>query len=70
MQQTQDPSRYSEAMREYRYVIQREPELAPYRNDVGGLLEGASSELAAAKATHELTGHSRFRRRVRDAASG
>jgi diguanylate cyclase (GGDEF)-like protein len=39
-------------------------------HDVGGLLDAASSELAAAKATHELTGHSRLRRRVRDAASG
>jgi diguanylate cyclase (GGDEF)-like protein len=39
-------------------------------HDVGGLLEAASSELAAAKATHELTGHSRLRRRVWDAASG
>jgi diguanylate cyclase (GGDEF)-like protein len=37
--------------------------------DVGGLLEAASRELEAAKASHELTGHSRLRRRVRDAAS-
>jgi diguanylate cyclase (GGDEF)-like protein len=37
--------------------------------DVGGLLEAAAGELAAAKASQELTGHSRLRRRVRDAAS-
>ena len=37
--------------------------------DVGGLLEVAAQELAAAKASHELTGHSRLRRRARDAAS-
>jgi diguanylate cyclase (GGDEF)-like protein len=36
--------------------------------DVGGLLEAAARELAQAKASHELTGHSRLRRRVRDAA--
>ena len=37
--------------------------------DVGGLLEVASRALAAAKETYELTGRSRLRRRVRDAAS-
>ena len=37
--------------------------------DVGGLLEVAAQELADAKASHELTGHSRLRRRARDAAS-
>jgi diguanylate cyclase (GGDEF)-like protein len=37
--------------------------------EVGGLLEAASRELAAAKATHELTGHSRLRRRARDAVT-
>jgi diguanylate cyclase (GGDEF)-like protein len=37
--------------------------------DMGGLLEVASRELAAAKDSHELTGRSRLRRRVRDAAS-
>jgi diguanylate cyclase (GGDEF)-like protein len=37
--------------------------------DVGGLLGVAAQELAAAKASHELTGHSRLRRRARDAAS-
>jgi diguanylate cyclase (GGDEF)-like protein len=37
--------------------------------DVGGLLDAASRELAAAKESHELTGRSRLRRRVRDAAS-
>ena len=37
--------------------------------DVGGLLEVASRELAAAKDSRELTGRSRLRRRVRDAAS-
>jgi diguanylate cyclase (GGDEF)-like protein len=36
--------------------------------DVGGLLDAASRELAAAKESHELTGRSRLRRRVRDAA--
>ncbi|HVC40522.1 MAG TPA: GGDEF domain-containing protein [Candidatus Saccharimonadales bacterium] len=36
--------------------------------DVVGLLEAASRELATAKASHELTGRSRLRRRVRDAA--
>jgi len=36
--------------------------------DVGGLLDAASRELAAAKESHELTGRSRIRRRVRDAA--
>jgi diguanylate cyclase (GGDEF)-like protein len=35
--------------------------------DLGGLLEVASRELAEAKASHELTGRSRLRRRVRDA---
>jgi diguanylate cyclase (GGDEF)-like protein len=34
--------------------------------DVGGLLEMAARELAEAKASHELTGRSRLRRRVRD----
>ncbi|MGA8362600.1 MAG: sensor domain-containing diguanylate cyclase [Candidatus Dormiibacterota bacterium] len=38
--------------------------------EVGGLLEAASHELATAKASHELTGRSRLRRRVRDAAQG
>lgn len=33
--------------------------------DVGGLLETAARELAEAKASHELTGRSRLRRRVR-----
>jgi diguanylate cyclase (GGDEF)-like protein len=37
--------------------------------DVGGLLDAAALELEAAKASHELTGRSRLRRRVRDAAS-
>src|SRR6202035_1397858 len=37
--------------------------------DVAGLLDAAASELEAAKATHELTGRSRLRRRARDAAS-
>ena len=37
--------------------------------DMGGLLEVASRELAAAKDSRELTGRSRLRRRVRDAAS-
>jgi diguanylate cyclase (GGDEF)-like protein len=36
--------------------------------DLGGLLEVASRELAEAKASHELTGRSRLLRRVRDAA--
>jgi diguanylate cyclase (GGDEF)-like protein len=35
--------------------------------DLGGLLEVASRELAEAKTSHELTGRSRLRRRVRDA---
>jgi diguanylate cyclase (GGDEF)-like protein len=37
--------------------------------DMGGLLEVASRELADAKGSRELTGRSRLRRRVRDAAS-
>ena len=37
--------------------------------DVGGLLDAAAGELDAAKASHELTGRSRLRRRVRDAAA-
>ena len=37
--------------------------------DVGGLLDAAALELEAAKASHELTGRSRLRRRVRDAAT-
>ena len=37
--------------------------------DVGGLLDAAARELEAAKASHELTGRSRLRRRVRDAAT-
>lgn len=37
--------------------------------DVAGLLDAAARELEAAKASHELTGRSRLRRRVRDAAT-
>jgi diguanylate cyclase (GGDEF)-like protein len=37
--------------------------------DVGGLLDAVALELETAKASHELTGRSRLRRRVRDAAS-
>ena len=37
--------------------------------ELGGLLEVALRELAAAKDSRELTGRSRLRRRVRDAAS-
>jgi diguanylate cyclase (GGDEF)-like protein len=43
--------------------------VAVYPNDsqdVGGLLEVAAQELEAAKASHELTGRSRLRRRARD----
>ena len=36
--------------------------------DVSGLLDAAARELEASKASHELTGRSRLRRRVRDAA--
>jgi diguanylate cyclase (GGDEF)-like protein len=37
--------------------------------DVGGLLDVAAHELTTAKASHELTGRARLRRRVRDAAT-
>ncbi|MFZ2034215.1 MAG: GGDEF domain-containing protein [Candidatus Dormiibacterota bacterium] len=37
--------------------------------DVSGLLDAAARELEASKASHELTGRSRLRRRVRDAAT-
>jgi diguanylate cyclase (GGDEF)-like protein len=46
--------------------------IAVYPNDsqdVGGLLDAAARELETAKASHELTGRSRLRRRVRDAAT-
>jgi diguanylate cyclase (GGDEF)-like protein len=46
--------------------------IAVYPNDsqdVAGLLEAAGRELEAAKASHELTGRSRLRRRVRDTAT-
>jgi diguanylate cyclase (GGDEF)-like protein len=38
--------------------------------EIGGLLDVAARELAGAKASYELTGRSRLRRRVRDAAQG
>ncbi len=46
--------------------------IAVYPNDsqdVAGLLDAAARELEAAKASHELTGRSRLRRRVRDAST-